>query len=204
MVFVPVFLVALVVALVRCRGRLAINQAIHLRGVVLIFVALLVQIIEVYWPGSLSHVERAVLLAISLACVAIVVILNRAYWAIDILGFGLVLNGLVMVLNGGFMPVSPDTLAHIGRLSLAGSLQSGTLVAHSKDVLLLPNQTHLWFFSDIVPIPPPIGVAFSVGDLLIAVGLFALVQQLLSRRPSTGAPSEDRRLACPKSSGSAE
>jgi hypothetical protein len=186
MTFAIVFLIALVVAFLRNHGRFVTNRAIRLRGLVLIFVALLLQIAEVYWLGFLSRFERAMLLGISLICLAIVVLLNRRYWAVNVLGLGLALNGLVMVVNGGFMPISPETLVQTGRFSSIAALPVGTLVARSKDVLLLPGQTRLWFLSDIFPIPMPVGIAFSIGDVFVAIGLFVLVQQLFSRHRPTG------------------
>jgi hypothetical protein len=203
MTFAVVFLLSLLVALVRTRGRPEVNRAIRLRGLALIFSALLLQVAEVYWPGSLPASARVALLGISLVCLAIVIVLNRSYRAIWLIGAGLLLNGLVMALNGGFMPVAPATLAHIGHLSLAGSLRPGTLVQRSKDVLLPPHQTRLWFLSDAIPIPPPIGVAFSIGDVLVAMGLFVLVQQVLRRRTGHPLPS-GKQVACSDRSGVSE
>ena len=47
----------------------------------------------------------------------------------------------------------------------------------SKDVILPREQTNLWILSDTIAIPPPFPwpVAFSLGDLLIAAGIFTLL-----------------------------
>lgn len=189
MTFAVVFVLSLLIVLIRNRGRLEFNRAIHLRGLAFIFVALLMQIVEVYGSDSFNPAERlairAALLMVSLLCLLLVIVLNWAYRAIRLLGLGLGLNGLVMMLNGGFMPITPEMLVLIGQRSLVSTLEPGNFVDRSKDILLYASQTRLWFLSDIFPIPP-IGVAFSIGDVFVAIGLFLLIQQLLSHRRSAG------------------
>jgi hypothetical protein len=77
------------------------------------------------------------------------------------------------------MPVSPETVRRAGLADLAPSLIPGMRLSGSKDIVLLREQTRLWFLSDIFVLskPFPAASAFSVGDVVSALGTFLLVQR---------------------------
>ena len=90
-----------------------------------------------------------------------------------ILGVGLALNVLVIVANGGWMPVSPQVITDLFSVS-PDAAALGMRVGWSKDILLLPAETRLWWLSDCFLLPTwfPQRAAFSPGDILIAMGVF--------------------------------
>ena len=101
---------------------------------------------------------------------------NRRVPGIPVLALGLVLNLLVIAINGGFMPISPEVAE---RLVPPGSLDNWTVGGRFgwKDILLETEQTRLAFLSDMF-LPPqgfPYQVAFSPGDVLVAAGAFWLM-----------------------------
>lgn len=79
---------------------------------------------------------------------------------------GLVLNALVIVINGGKMPVSID--------SILMSQQASQALTHVS----FEDSSRLWLLGDIVRISLPSGhyLMFSPGDLLLAAGAFCVVQ----------------------------
>jgi len=99
---------------------------------------------------------------------------RAGFWA---LGLGLLLNFLVISLNGGLMPISPETLERRSPNAPAGSWQLGERLGHDKDIVLLESETRLRWLSDrfVTPAQFPYHVAFSVGDVLIAFGAFLLL-----------------------------
>jgi hypothetical protein len=103
---------------------------------------------------------------------------NRQLPGIQIVGLGVACNLLVIVANGGLMPIAPRTLVQINPGSTLAQWPIGAHYGHSKDIILLQAEIRLWALSDILVIPPPFPrpTAFSLGDLLIAVGIVVLLQ----------------------------
>jgi hypothetical protein len=97
---------------------------------------------------------------------------NRKHSAFWMLGLGLILNLTVIVLNGGLMPISRETLTKLKLDAPITDWQVGSRVGGSKDILLLPAQTRLEWLSDRFVLPSwfPYKAAFSLGDLFIALG----------------------------------
>jgi hypothetical protein len=101
--------------------------------------------------------------------------LNRklpGFWA---LGIGLVLNLLVIVLNGGLMPVSPKVVEQLLPDALPDAWPIGKRIGWN---IVLPRATtRLWWLSDHLLLPAwfPVRKALSPGDFLIAGGAFWLL-----------------------------
>ena len=73
--------------------------------------------------------------------------------------------------------MSPETLLKL-RPDLAGeSIVAGVRVGFGKDFLINPASTHLWQLSDIFVLPSwlPYRVAFSLGDLFVALGMIGFL-----------------------------
>ncbi len=108
---------------------------------------------------------------------------NRRLPGIPIIALGLLSNLTVMLLNGGWMPITPEALTrleHLPRVA-AGPVAK---VWGAKDIMLTRAQTRLWFLSDVFVVtrPFPLPAAFSAGDVLVAVGIFWLLQEVLAGR----------------------
>jgi hypothetical protein len=101
---------------------------------------------------------------------------------VKLLGLGLLLNFLVIVLNGGFMPITPEALVRTGYDANVSQLETGYLVGRTKNIVMELGEARLWFLSDIVVIPEPFPIpsVLSVGDLLIVVGVFFFLRESMS------------------------
>jgi len=118
------------------------------------------------WGFVISH---ALVLAVALA--------NWRLPGLKLASLGAALNLIALLANGGLMPVSPEARVAIGHQAAVDSLAYGTAIMGSKGVVLPGGQANLWFLTDIFILPPPfpIPAVFSLGDLLVALGVGYLI-----------------------------
>jgi hypothetical protein len=176
-------LLGLSIAVVRYRGEaLTRISTLPLRSAWIVLLAIILQIpllrAPAVYPDQLG-VQQA-LLVLSYGLLLVFVWINRHMIAIWLIGFGLAANLLVILANGGFMPVTPQTLQKINPGSTLQQWQAGVHYPGSKDVIRALSETRLWFLSDFLVVPPPFPLpfAFSPGDILIAAGIIYLLGNL--------------------------
>lgn len=111
---------------------------------------------------------------------------NRHLPGIKVMGLGLLFNFIVIAVNHGFMPLSPETAQKLIPEGVTVDLAIGERVEYGKDILLPVNETNLWFLSDIFVLPEwfPNRAAFSAGDILLGIGSFLLLWSLGSPSPT--------------------
>ena len=113
----------------------------------------------------------------STAAILAVILVNLRIPGLALVAAGAACNLAAIVANGGYMPVSPAALAALGWEEAPGYSNSTAVadpaLAPLTDVLAMPS----WL---------PFANVFSVGDVLIAVGLAATIALAMRRRPATG------------------
>lgn len=136
--------------------------------------AVLPQLIVFQFPGT-KHVFPDALAPTILVSSQILLLLfvvfnwnKPGFW---MLGVGLALNLGVILLNGGLMPVSPETVARLAPNAPPDSWHIGERLGTGKDIVLALDQTRLWFLSDRFLLPDGVSTraALSLGDILIAL-----------------------------------
>jgi hypothetical protein len=181
MILAAAIIASVVIALLR-GGRLNALTETRLRYGGLAVAAFAVQMLFIYQapsqrvPGVWDWHE--LLFVGSWLLLVVVVWTNRHLGGIKLVGLGLLLNLIVMVSNGGWMPVTPEAVVKVGYTSLAPSLASGMRLHSSKNIILLREETKLWLLSDVVAVPRPFPVpsVFSIGDVFVALGTFVFIQ----------------------------
>ncbi len=171
-----VLAIALIFALAR-GGRLDRLALLHIRWRGLILTGFLIQVLVFsdFWQGQSelrAITQLAYLLSLSLLLVALAGNLRLPGLALIALGF--CFNFTVIALNGGYMPSSAAARA------IAGMSPLGPGQVKSNSVGTGP-ETRLVFLADIFAIPSQFIFpnVFSIGDVLIALGAFYLIQRAM-------------------------
>lgn len=183
MILLVAVLLGLATGIVRAWVKNRSYQPIRLQALGLVFIAYLPQFFAFFLPYTRSRIPDSVIPYIQIISPALLLVfawLNRKKPGITMLGLGLLSNFLVIALNGGMMPLSPANAQKLIPPGAEVDLRIGERVGFGKDVLLPIEQTNLWFLSDIFTLPDWLGyrLAFSFGDILIALGAFWLFWSL--------------------------
>ena len=190
--FVEAIGLSLVVAVIR-GGKIRRLGELKLQKAWLIFApgGLIALLYLSHIPGLKPISNYALPVHIVAYCMVFALIwLNRRLAGMLIIGAGALLNFAAMAFNGGQMPVSHEAARYVG---MAEQLEKGNAVRHVSD----GGNTRLYYLSDIIPAPSPPFLTpgvISVGDILLSVGLFVLIQRVVcsaGRQRATLAPDAD-------------
>ena len=168
-----VLVVAVVIGFAR-GGRLANLAGLDLPGWPLLFLAVALQIAAELIPDDRSWSQNTAIAMILGSYVVLlgVLIANRTRPGLWLAGLGILLNFLVIALNGG-MPVSAEAA------SLAGG-GNANLAFDAKHVLL-DDGSRLAFLADVIPVEQ-LRRVLSIGDVFLAVGLGRFVEHAMRER----------------------
>lgn len=174
MILLAILLLA-VVTVPLSGGRLGRLAEIDLRALWAIVVALGLQILIIsVFPDRFEgiHVPLHIL---SYGFAAVFVWANRSIPGMLVIGLGAFSNFIAIAANGGVMPASTAALRAAGLDERSEGFSNSTAVEDPK----------LSFLGDVFAIPdswPIVDNVFSVGDVLIALGLVLLVHGVCGAR----------------------
>jgi len=160
------------------KGRISNILDLKFEKLWLLLIAVFIQIsIRVLALNGLIDAAKYSLVTqgVAFSLLLIVVWYNKRLLGVLVIGIGSFANMLVMMLNGGLMPVSRRLLEE--NEALSGGVE---LIKNASDGkhILINEATKLTVLSDIIEMPPFLGWLMpivSIGDLIIAVGVFLLV-----------------------------
>jgi len=185
LLLLPVLL-ALLVGLARGGSLRALaDLLLRLRGGGFFLAALAVQI-ALYLPPLrastlVAHAGGAVYVA-SLALALVGALRNWGLGAaVRVALLGLALNTTVIVANGGYMPVNVGAMRAVRGARTVHEIGE---TRHFNNTRLASGATRLGILGDVIPmrIVGDVGNVYSVGDVLLAAGIAALVYRALRPR----------------------
>lgn len=163
---------------------------VNLRLVGLVFIAFIPQFFAFsFYPTQRIIPDRLIpsILIGSQALLLVFAWVNRKSSGFWLLGIGLLCNFLVILLNGGFMPLPPENAQQLIAPGSDIILRAGERAGLGKDMVLAREDTRLWFLADVFMLPAWLNypLAFSFGDILIATGAFWLLWNLGRPQPKS-------------------
>ena len=197
MLYVYIIIISIIIGLLR-NGKLSSLSQISLRRVELIVLACLIQ------GGLIFLGSKKVKFVLDYSSYMIIfsyIVLLLAVWyneklkGMKIIALGIVFNIIVIVANGGHMPVLLSSLYKAGLNDFALVLKEGTYVTHT----LITEKTLFGFLADVIPLSPPFPdpSVVSVGDFFMFYGVFNLIQNAMVKRQNSeirSQNSEDKEL----------
>jgi len=170
LIFIVIIIILLAVVVGKIRGgRFEGLADLQIQGLPWIFLALGMRLATAFLAAK--GIELTLLQIVAYCLFAYVLWRNLKLPGMKLFALGVVLNFLVIFINGGMMPVSAQAIAAAGLPEPAGT--------H----MLLTAETKLWFLADIIPLPVPfLARVISIGDILIYVGIFYFIQKKMLPR----------------------
>ena len=148
-------------------GRLGRLAEVRFRAPWLALGGLALQVLVVSVFPDLPGWAAITLHLASYAAVLVFIWCNRSLPGLWLVGIGGLSNLVVIAANGGVMPASADALRTAGRTATEEGFTNSEVI----------RDPQLEFLGDVLPLPSwmPFANVFSIGDVLIAVGVFVLV-----------------------------
>ena len=183
MILLLAIIIGLAATLLRARLNHRTLKLKHLRWEWLVFVAVIPQLLVFQVPFTGRWIPEMfipliqIFSMLGLLVFAVANGLTPGFWA---MGLGLTANFLVIILNGGWMPINQETLSRLVPSLPLDSWVIGTRLGFGKDRILAVSDTKLIWLSDCFVSPQwfPYKVAFSLGDVIISIGAVLLLWSL--------------------------
>jgi hypothetical protein len=178
MLYLIIIIFSIIIALLR-GGELERLAHISIDGVYVFAAALLLRVlIWIFEMIGFSPFPQysSILLIVSYLLLIIICFKNIELPGFKYITLGVILNSFVIIVNGGKMPViiSEQVKQYINVANLPGS-------GHNIIYTLRNSETLFAFLGDVINLPKPLPAnsILSVGDILIFVGLFVLIQKTM-------------------------
>ena len=185
MLYVYIIIISIIIGLLR-NGKLSSLSQISLKRIELIVLAFLIQA-GLIFLGS-RKIEFVInyssyALAFSYVVLLIAVWYNEKLKGMKIIALGIAFNFIVIMINGGHMPILLGSLYKAGLNDIALILKEGSHVTNT----LITEKTLFKFLADVIPLSPPFPdpSVISVGDFLLFYGVFSLIQNAMVKKQNS-------------------
>ena len=175
MLYLVVIILAIIIGLLR-GGELDRLSHISIKGVLLFAIALILR--ALVWIAGTYNVSffvqfSSIFIIVSYCLLIFAALENIKLPGIKYLTLGVFLNFFVMLFNGVRMPVLMRENALLNSMN-AQTLRQDQGIMH----VLMGEETLFAYLGDVISLPEPFSESsmLSVGDILILIGIFILIQ----------------------------
>lgn len=121
---------------------------------------------------------RMILYVLSYGLLIMSLFFNIQFKSMWLIMIGAIANFAAILLNGGSMPIDMDILKKMGFKNLLSSIESGALPHY---IPLEEAGGYTRYLGKILTTPNmyPLKQIFSIGDILVVVGIFFLIQNMM-------------------------
>ncbi|MFD3447584.1 DUF5317 domain-containing protein [Microbacteriaceae bacterium 4G12] len=176
MVFDGIF-ISLLVGFLR-KGNLKGLADLRLKGGIIFPLLLLIEVLVFNFQNKFMVVKNfSNFIYIFIYIIGLLFLyMNRKQSGFSLIFIGVLLNFIVIVTNGGRMPVSLEAASILDPM-YTEVLKEGVYAKHQA----LTASTHFAFLGDIIPItkPYPKTQVVSIGDIVMNIGIFIFIQRLM-------------------------
>jgi hypothetical protein len=145
-----------------------------------------------------------IILPLTIALAPVALWAHRHMIGVWVIFVGLAANLLVIVANGGLMPIERTTVTNAVGFERAADYREGAWIPGSKDLLLAPGDGHLVALGDSIVIRAGgAGMAASPGDVVVWAGLLILAGEASLAWQRRDRPVRRREVILPRAEGSA-
>lgn len=195
MLYVYMIIISIIIGLLR-NGKLSSLSQVSLKRIELILLAFLIQAGLIFLGSRkigfvINYSSYA--LAFSYVVLLIAVWYNEKLKGMKIIALGIAFNFIVIMVNGGHMPILLGSLYKAGLNDIALILKEGSHVTNT----LISEKTLFRFLADVIPLPPPFPApsVISVGDFLLFYGVFSLIQNAMLKKELNPEENEQKSEA---------
>ena len=197
MLYVYIIIISIIIGLLR-NGKLSSLSQISLKRIELIVLTCLIQAGLIFLGSKKVKFVldySSYMIIFSYIVLLLAVWYNKGIKGINIIALGIIFNFIVIVTNGGHMPVLLSSLYKSGLNDFALVLKEGSYITHA----LITDKTLFGFLADVIPLSPPFPdpSVVSAGDFLMFYGVFSLIQNAMMKEQSPeirSQNSEDKEL----------
>lgn len=193
----PIFIVCVAIAIALFRGGSIRNFAtLDLRAIWLAFAAFGLQLVLFSPFFHASIIPRPFIPPLYILSMLLLLLWAGLNWripGIPLAGAGFLLNTIAIAVNGGYMPVGLEQARFAGKLML---YSGGSEAVANNSIVLAREQVHLWVLTDIFALPAgvPLANVFSIGDILLFVGIGYLCYATMCRPTALSVPEQQHTL----------
>lgn len=161
-------------------GEISRFQNINLKRLWILIISLGLQLFIILFgmnnvTFALDYIKELYIL--SYVFLVIYLLLNITNRQLVIVFVGVIFNGLAFIFNNGKMPVSVEGLKLAGLYNVVDLVEANKLALYAP----LTDGTKYGFLSKLIIIqkPFPYNTVLSIGDVVIALGLFIFIQSVM-------------------------